>query len=597
MYKILWIGLIALYLSISGQLALASNGVSIDGKLKYPQDFKRFDFTSPQAKKGGDLVLHAIGSFDKMNPFTLKGTEPLYLDALVFEPLAVQSLEEPLAKYGLIAKDIEVAPDKLSVVFTLNPDARFSDGTPVTAEDVAFSLAMMKSDKVHPLYSYYYHDITGSEILGRLKIRLKFARVNRELPMIACELPVLSEKFYTKHPFDGNNALVPPIGSGPYVVESFSPGKSITYKRNPKYWAENLPVRKGMFNFDSIKIDYYKDPVVAVEAFKAGDFDFMMVNIAKQWVRDLSGPKFDKGEIIKKVVPEENDAGMQCFVMNTRKKIFQDPRVRQALGLAFDFEWTNKSLFFNQYTRSNSFFSNSYLAATGLPAGKELEYLDKFKDKLPKEVFTTPLTPPVTDGMSGLRTNLRKAQKLLSEAGWSVKNGVLQNKDGDPFRFEILLVSPSFERVIAPFVNNLKRLGIQADYRTIDPALYTERLQNFDFDMVVNVFSQSLSPGNEQRNYWSSESAKTKGSQNLAGVSSPVTDFLVQKIIYAKTKEDLTAACKALDRVLWYEYYVIPNWYMKGYRLAYYNKFNQPSKLPKYYSPFQLLMTWWEKNK
>jgi microcin C transport system substrate-binding protein len=281
--------------------------------------------------------------------------------------------------------------------------------------------------------------------------------------------------------------------------------------------------------------------------------------------------------------------------MNTRKKIFKDRRVREALGLAFDFEWTNKALFFNQYTRSNSFFSNSYLAATGLPSGLELQYLEKFKKELPKEVFTTPLTPPTTKGKGGLRANLEKAQKLLSEAGWKVKNGILQDADGTPFRFEILLYEPSFERVIAPFVANLKRLGIQASYRTIDPALYTERVQKFDFDMVVNVFGQSLSPGNEQRNYWSSEAAHTKGSQNLAGVSSPVTDFLVQKIIYAKTQKELTAACKALDRVLWYGYYVIPNWYMKGYRLAYYDKFNQPKTLPKYYLPFQLLMTWWEK--
>jgi microcin C transport system substrate-binding protein len=596
MYKLLCMGVITLVLSISGRYAIAANGISIDEHLKYSKDFKQFDYTSPQAKKGGNIVLHMIGSFDKMNPFTLKGIPPFGLEELVFEPLAVSSMDEPLAKYGLIAKDIAVAPDKLSVVFTLDKKARFSDDTPVTAEDVAFSLAMMKSEKVHPLYAYYYHDIIGSEILGRLKIRLKFARVNRELPMIACELPVLSKKFYIKHPFEGDNTLVPPIGSGPYVVDSARPGKSITYKRNKNYWAKDLPVREGMYNFDTIKIDYYSDPVVAVEAFKAGDFDFMSVNIAKQWVRDLTGAKFDKGIIKKIIVAQENDAGMQCFVMNTRKKIFQDRRVRQALGLAFDFEWTNKSLFFNQYTRSNSFFSNSYLAATGLPFGKELEYLEKFKTVLPGEVFTTPLTPPDTRGRGGLRANLQKAQKLLSEAGWTVKNGVLQDREGNPFRFEILLDNSAFERVVAPFVNNLARLGIKADYRTIDPALYTERQQNFDFDMVVNVFGQSLSPGNEQRNYWSSEAAKTKGSQNLAGVSSPVTDYLVQKIIYARTQEELTAACKALDRVLWYEYYVIPNWYMKGYRLTYYDKFFQPRILPKYYNPFQLLMTWWEKK-
>jgi microcin C transport system substrate-binding protein len=466
----------------------------------------------------------------------------------------------------------------------------------VTAEDVAFSLAMLKSDKVYPLYSYYYHDITDSEILDRLRIRLKFARVNRELPMIASEIPVMSKKFYTKHPFDGDSTLVPPVGSGPYVVESVNPGKSITYRRNDTYWAKDVPVRKGVYNFDTIKVDYYKDPVVAVEAFKAGDFDFMLVNIAKQWARDLTGEKVDKGEIIKKTFPHGNDAGMQGFVMNTRKKIFQDRRVRQALGMAFDFEWTNKSLFFDQYTRATSFFNNSYLAATDLPSGKELHYLEEYKKDLPDEVFTTPLAPPNTNGPGGLRTNLQKAQKLLSEAGWLVKDGILKDKEGNPFRFEILLVSQAFERVIAPFVNNLQKLGIQTDYRTIDPALYAERLQNFDFDMIVHVYGQSLSPGNEQRNFWHSASATTKGSQNLAGVNSSVIDSLVEKTIYAQTQDDLTAACKALDRVLWYQYYLIPNWYMNGYRLAYYDKFSQPNNLPKYYDHFQLLMTWWKKQ-
>ncbi|MDR3630737.1 MAG: extracellular solute-binding protein [Desulfocapsaceae bacterium] len=597
MYKFISLGLaLALLLVLRTVPAFSAYGISIDGTLKYPKDFVRFDYTSPEAKKGGGIVLHGIGSFDKMNPFTLKGTDPLLLDQLIFEPLAQSSLDEPLAKYGLIAKDIEVAPDKLSVVFTINENARFSDNTPVTAEDVAFSLATLKSDQVYPLYAYYYHDITGSEILGRLKIRLKFAKVNRELPMIASELPVMSKDFYTKHPFGAQNSMVPPIGSGPYVVDSVNPGKSITYKRNPHYWARDLPVRNGMYNFDTIKVDYYKDPVVAVEAFKAGDFDFMMVNIAKQWARDLTGEEFDKGRIIKKIFPNENNEGMQGFVMNSRRKLFQDRRVREALGLALDFEWTNKSLFFDQYTRSSSYFNNSYLAATGLPAGKELQYLETFRKELPPEVFTSPLSPPDTNGPGALRGNLQKAQKLLAEAGWTIKDGVLQDGEGNPFRFEILLVSSEFERVLAPFASNLKKIGITADYRTIDPALYTERMQKFDFDMTVHVFGQSLSPGNEQRNYWHSEAAMANGSQNLAGVSLPVVDYLVDRIIYAENKDDLVAACKALDRVLWYQYYVIPNWYMSGYRLAYYNKFSQPSNLPKFYNYFQLLMTWWLKQ-
>jgi microcin C transport system substrate-binding protein len=596
MRMLMSIGITALLFLISAVPAFSAHGISIDGVLKYPKDFKQFDYTSPDAKKGGNIVLHDIGSFDKMNPFTLKGTEPLGLDTLIFEPLAQSSLDEPFAKYGLLAKDIEVAADKMSVVFTLNENARFSDKSPVTSEDVAFSLEMLKSDKVHPLYSYYYHDITGSEILDRLRIRLKFARANRELPMIASEIPVMSKTFYTQHPFDGDGTLVAPVGSGPYVVESFNPGKTITYKRNDSYWAKDMPIRKGMYNFDTIKVDYYKDPVVAVEAFKAGDFDFIPISIAKQWARDLTGPRFENGEIIKKTFPHGNNAGMQGFLMNTRRAIFHDRRVRQALGLALDFEWTNKSLFFDQYTRANSYFSNSYLAASGLPSELELNYLQGFKKDLPPEVFTTPLTPPDTKSQDGQRVNLQQAKKLLAEAGWSAEGGSLKDTKGNPFRFEILLVSQAFERVIAPYANNLKKLGIQVDYRTIDPALYAERLQNFDFDMIVHTYGQSLSPGNEQRNFWYSESAKTKGSQNLAGISAPVTDFLVEKIIYAPNQEELTAACKALDRVLWYEYYVVPNWYMNGYRLAYYNKFSQPNIIPKYYNHFQLLMTWWKKQ-
>jgi microcin C transport system substrate-binding protein len=348
-----------------------------------------------------------------------------------------------------------------------------------------------------------------------------------------------------------------------------------------------------MYNFDTIVVNYYKDQIVAVEAFKAGEFDYMMVNIAKQWARDMVGKRFDDGSLIKKRYPHKNNAGMQGFLMNTRRSVFKDIRVRMALGLAFDFQWVNKSLFYNQYTRSTSYFNNSYLAATGLPTGLELSYLEAFRKDLPEEVFTTPLSPPDSNDKGGTRANLRKARNLLQEAGWIVKNGVLQNKEGIPFQFEILLVSPSFERVMAPYVNNLKKLGMKVDYRTIDPALYTDRVQNFDFDMIVHVYGQSLSPGNEQKNFWHSESADRKGSRNLAGVKDPVVDAMVDKIIYATTQEELTAACKALDRILWYGYYVVPNWYLNVHRLAYHNKFNQPEILPLYYNHYQYLMTWW----
>jgi len=599
MSRIVWSLFIMLFVCSETAPLHAAHGISIDGKLKYPPAFQKFEYASPQAIKGGQLVLHDLGSFDKMNPFTLKGTPPLGLDTFVFETLAVASLDEPFAEYGLIAKDIVVAKDKLSVVFTLNEAARFSDNSPITPEDVKFSLDTLKSDQAHPAYSYYYQDIAKAEILDKHRIRFVFAKPNRELHMIAAQIPVMSAQFYRKHGFEqkaGAAALLPPVGSGPYMVDSFKQGKSITYKRNPNYWAANHPVRKGFFNFDTITINYYKDQIVAVEAFKAGEFDFMPVNIAKQWARDMEGGRFGDGTLLKKVFPHKNNAGMQGFLMNTRRQIFKDAKVREAMGLALDFEWTNKSLFFNQYIRANSFFSNSPLAATGLPVGLELEYLEPFRKQLPADVFSRPLTPPATTGKGGLRTNLRKAEELLREAGWTIQNGVLKNKAGMPFTFEILLVSPSFERVMAPYVSNLKKLGVQAEYRTIDPALYTEREQKFDFDMIVQVYGQSLSPGNEQRNFWHSVSADIPGSKNLAGVKDPAVDAMVDKVIYAQTQEELTAACKALDRILWYGYYMVPNWYMDGHRLAYRHIFKQPETMPLYYDYMQLLMSWWMKE-
>ena len=572
----------------------AAHGISIDGKLKYKPDFKQFDYASENAEKGGVLVLHDLGSFDKMNPFTLKGSPPSGLDNLVFETLAVGSLDEPFASYGLIAKDIELAEDRLSVIYTIDEKARFSDGSPVTPEDIQFSLNTMKSDVAHPFYQAYLQDISGSDILDNNRIRFNFARANRELHMIASQVPIFSKKFYTEHPFD-DPSMVPPVGSGPYIVDSVNQGKSITYKRNPDYWAIDHPTRKGMFNFDTITFKYFRDQIVSVEAFKANEFDFMYINIAKQWARDLVGPKFESKQIIKEYLPHRNNQGMQGFVFNLRNPLFQDWKVRKALGMAFDFEWANNKLFFNEYTRSSSYFSNSDLAATGLPEGLELEYLQPYKDKLPQEVFSQPLTSFTTDTPNGIRDNLRTAKKILIEAGWTVKDGRLVNSEGKPFEFEILLVSPSFERVMAGYVNNLNKLGVKATYRTIDPALYIDRLNRFDFAMTVHVFGQSQSPGNEQRDFWNSESADRQGSRNLIGIKDPIVDQLVDKIIYATTQEELKAACRALDRVLWYGYYVVPNWYVARHRVSYWNKFERPEILPLYYNPIQALMTWWVK--
>ncbi|MEJ2057387.1 MAG: extracellular solute-binding protein [Desulfofustis sp.] len=583
--------MLLVYFSASVQ---AEHGLAIDGKLKYPADFKQLAYTSERAVKGGDLILHALGSFDKMNPFTLKGTAPEGIQKLVFESLTEASLDEPFSQYGLLAKDIEVAEDGLSVTFRLDEHARFSDDTRVSAEDVAFSLEVLKSDKVHPLYPFYYKDIEGSEIIDSQTVRLHFKKRNRELPLIAGQIPVLSKKFYETHGFE-NREIVAPIGSGPYRIASFKQGSYITYQRNPHYWAAEHPARKGMFNFDTLTFKYYKDRSVAVEAFKAGEFDLMLVNIAKQWERDIAGPKIDSGQIIKTKFPHKNNAGMQGFVMNTRRDIFKDRAVRQAVGLAFDFEWTNKTLFYNQYERSNSYFSNSYLAATGLPAQSELALLTPLKDSIPKEVFTTELQAPRTDPPGGLRKNLRAALQLLQESGYRLKDGVMQNDEGVKLNFEIILVSQSFERVMAAFTDNLSKIGIQATYRTIDAALYTDKINNFDFDMCVYVYGQSQSPGNEQRNFWHSEAADQKGSRNIAGVRSDAVDTLVEKIIYAESRNDLTAAAKALDRVLWYGYYLVPNWHMNGHRIAYYNKFEIPDTIPTYYDYLSFVLTWWSR--
>jgi microcin C transport system substrate-binding protein len=586
--------ILAITLFVSPGFSMAAHGLSIDGVLKYPAVFEHFDYVSPDAQKKGDLVLHALGNFDKFNPYTLKGAAPDGMTELVFETLTVSSMDETFARYGLLAKDIELAQDKKSILFTLDPRARFSDGTPLTSEDVKFSLEILKSSVAHPFFASYYQDISHAEIISLRQIRFFFAQASREIPMIACELPVFSQKFYTDHAFD-EKGLVPPIASGPYTIAQFSNGKNITYKRNPDYWAIDHPARRGMFNFDTITFKFFKDQIVSVEALKAGDFDFMAVNIAKQWARDMTGGHFATGAIQKKYLEHKRNAGMQGFVFNTRRALFTDPHVRQALGLAFDFDWTNKSLFFGQYEQSYSYFSNSIYAAPGLPSKEELDLLLPFKDQLPPEVFTIPLTPVPTSQEGDVRANLRQAKILLEQAGWTFFDGALRNAQGEPFIFEIMLGSPSFERVMAPYARNLEKLGIQASYRTIDIALYIRNMRTFDYDMTVYVFGQSQSPGNEQRDMWSSTAAKQDGSRNYAGVKSKAVDALVDKIIYANSQDELTTACRALDRVLWYGYYVVPNWFAPAHRVVYWNKFKRPQQEPLYYEPFDALMTWWFK--
>ncbi|MBF0137002.1 MAG: ABC transporter substrate-binding protein [Magnetococcales bacterium] len=574
----------------------AAHGLSLDGTLKYPADFERFDYTSPKAAIGGELILDGIGGFDKMNPFTLKGTAPEYLDTLVFETLTTRSLDEPFAQYGLLAQNMEVAPDGLSVVYTLNPAAKFADGSPVTAHDVAFSFTTLMSDKAQPNFRSYWQDIARAEVISDQVVRFHFRQKNRELPLITGEMPILSRAFFAKQAFDQAD-LTPPLGSGPYQIKSFQPGKIITYERRADYWGWKLPVRRGQFNFQQITIKYFRDPQVALEGFKAGEFIFNFENNSKQWARDYQGEKFDQGLIVKETLPHKNSAGMQGFVMNLRRPFFKDIRVRKAFNLAFDFEWSNLNLFYGQYTRSESYFTNSELAAQGTPSPEELALLEPFRNQLDPVVFQDVLRPPSTLPPHSLRDNLRQAMALLKEAGWKMgPNGILLNAEGKPFEVDALLGMQAFERVLGPYAENLRKLGIRLNYRTVDLSLYQRRLENFDFDLIVGTYGQSLSPGNEQRGFWHSSQAQVPGSRNLIGIENPVVDALVDHIIYAKDRPALITACRALDRVLRSGWYMVPHFHIPFHRVAYWNRFAKPEKLPLYYTPHDWLFTWWFKK-
>jgi len=561
---------------------------------KYPRGFSHFDYVNPDAPKGGSFILSSTGTFDSLNPFLLKGVSANGLNTLVFETLMAPSMDEPFSQYGLLADDVTEAPDGLSVTFHINPKARFSDGTPVMAADVKFSFDELKSDQAHPQYRIYWRDIKKAEVLGPRTIRFDFSRRNRELAMIAGQIPVFSRHWIGKHKFS-DVTQKPPIASGPYVVASFSLGDYITYRRNPHYWARDLNTRRGMFNFNRITFKYYRDSTVALEGFKAGEFDFISVFNSKQWARDYTGPKFDSGRIRKVELPHHNDAGMQGFVFNTRRALFRDVRVRKAIALAMDFPWANRNLFYGQYKRCDSYFSNSDLAATGIPRGAELALLQPYRKELPPQLFTQPWKPATTKPPHSLRKNLIKAMHLLAEAGWHYRDGALRNAKGRPFRFEILLVQKGFERIVAPFARNLAILGIKVDYRTVDPAIYQQRVDNFNFDMIVQVFPESQSPGNELRNMFYSTAADQPGSFNTPGIKSPVVDAMVNKVIDARSRAQLVTAAHALDRVLLWGYYVVPNWYIGVHRIAYWKGFAYPKHLPLYYQATDwALMTWWK---
>lgn len=565
---------------------------------KYPVGFKHFDYINPAAPKGGEVTLLGRGTFDSLNPYVLKGVAAEGLGQYVFEPLMVQSLDEPYSVYAHLAEDIELAPDRLSVSFRLDPRARFSNGQPVTAADVKFSFDTLMSKAAHPMFRLYWADLKRAVVVNPRTVRFEFARVNPELHLVVSQIPVFARAWVGDKPFD-KLATVTPIGSGPYRVLSFDLGKRIVYERNPDYWARDLNTRRGMFNFDRVVVKYYKDDTVMLEAFKAGEFDFIHEYSSKLWARNYTGPQFEQGRILKVELEHRNNAGMQGFTFNIRRPLFKDRRVRRAITLALDFEWSNRKLFYNQYKRCDSYFSNSELAATGLPDADELRLLEPFRSKLPPELFTKPWEPPSTAPPGSLRENLRQARELLAQAGWQLDQGVLRNARGEPFEFEVMLTSVQgrgFERILAPFARNLEKLGIQMKYRSVDTSLYQRRTDTFDFDMMVASFAQSQSPGNELITRWHSSSASQEGSDNVIGIRDPVVDALIEKVIFAPDRRRLITATRALDRVLLHGEYLVPNWYIATHRVAYWDKFGIPENKPLYYAADGWMrMSWWKK--
>jgi len=566
----------------------ATHGIATFGDLKYPADFTHFDYANPNAPKGGVVKLAWFGSFDSFNPFVIKGNAAVGVGGLHCT-LLTQAGDEPNSMYGYVAEKVDLAPDRKSVTFTLNKNAKFSDGKSVTPDDVIFSFNTLMKKGI-PLFAQYYKDVKTIEKVGPDQVRFVFSTdKNRELPVILGQLYVFSKAYYEKHDFEKAD-LTPPVGCGPYKIANFKAGQSINYERVPNWWGENIPSHKGQNNFD-ITYVYYRDQNVLFEAFKSGDHDFRTENLAKNWVQGYNIPSVKEGKIIKKESPNQQPQGMQMLVFNTRKPLFKDRKIREALARAFDFEWANKNLFFNAYTRSLSYFSNSDMASSGLPQGEELNTLEPFKSSIPPEVFTQPFKLPVTNGSGNDRKVLAEADKLLKEAGWIVKNGKRVNeKTGELFTFEFLLSDPTHERVALALQRNLAPLGIEMTTRTVTPSEYIQRVGNFNFDMVMENILESETPGNEQREFWGSKYADRGDGRNYAGVKDPVVDQLIELVIGSPDRPTLVARVHALDRTLQWGYYGISGWHSKLSRIAYWNKFGQPGKKPKDGIGFS---TWW----
>ncbi|AKA24827.1 extracellular solute-binding protein [Pseudomonas chlororaphis] len=557
---------------------------------KYPANFQHFDYVNPDAPKGGTFREAGFGGFDSLNPFINKGV-PADNIGLIYDTLMRQSLDEPFTEYGLVAGKIEKAPDNSWVRFYLRPEARFHDGHPIHAEDVVFSFqTLMKAGA--PMYRGYYADVDEVIAEDPLKVLFKFKHTNnRELPLILGQLPVLPKHWWEHRDFAKGN-LEMPLGSGPYKVAEVKAGRSVRYERVKDYWARDLPINRGQFNFDVMTTDYFRDNTVALEALKAGQFDYWLEISAKNWANAYNVPAVAEGRLIKEQIPNGNPTGMQGFVYNLRRPLFQDVRVRKALSLLLDFEWTNKQLFNGAYTRTRSYFENSEMAATGLPGADELAILEPLRGKIPDPVFTEAFQPSMCDGSGMIRSQQRQAYQLLQEAGWRIVDDKMVDAQGKPVVIEFLLAQTEFERVLLPFKRNLADLGIDLVIRRVDVSQYINRLRSRDFDMVVGSFPQSNSPGNEQREYWKSSSADNPGSRNFIGLKDPTIDALVEDLINADSRHSLVAHARALDRVLQWGYYVIPNWHIKTWRVAYWDHLGHPKVSPKYDIGTQ---TWWIK--
>ncbi|PYY88730.1 ABC transporter substrate-binding protein [Pseudomonas sp. TKO26] len=581
-----------------------SHGYAQFGTLKYPARFTHFDWVNPAAPKGGTLRVMAFGTFDTLNPYTFKGTSPVatpnflqYGVNELNEPLMVgtglyaPSGDEPTSSYGLIARSVEYSEDRSWVVFNLRPEARFHDGQPITAYDVAFSYRLLLKEG-HPQYRTNLQEVQRVDILGPQRIRFVFKRAGNPLLILRLgELPVLPQHYWKDRDFKATT-FTPPLGSGPYRITQVQPGRQLVFERVQDYWGKDLPVNRGFNNFDRVEVEFYRDSDVAFEAFKAGEFDIYIEHQAKNWANGYNFPAVNRGEVIKAQVAHQIPTQTQGLFMNTRRNLFADVRVREALGLMFDFEWTNRTLFSGAYQRALSYYPNSQFSATGLPVGQEWLLLSPYREQLPASLFTQAFSLPRTEGRGIPRQTLRRALGLLAEAGWKLNGQRLQNGTGQPLRFELMLVNPNLERILQPYVENLASIGIEARLRTVDRAQYKQRLDQFDYDMILMTLNQTLSPGLEQWQYFHSSQVSVKGSKNYAGINNPIVDHLLEQLLAAQSRDEQLAAGRALDRVLLWQHYMIPNWYLNYHRLAYRNRFAFVAT-----PPYNLgLNAWWLKS-